>query len=139
MVLDRMSKAVSKLVSSAALHDQNENDMKWFIAKIIFKISNQGSKVAQFDEHLRLIAASNFDEAFLKARMLGISEEETLLTDKETTVRWEFINVAELIPIQDLKDGSEIYSCIHETEEANNYVNHIHQRAVYMQTLARTT
>jgi len=130
---------VSQLAFNEIQNDSKENDMKWFVAKIIFRISSQGSKLAQFDEHLRLISASTFDEAFLKARVLGISEEETLFTERETTVKWEFINVAELIPIQDLKDGSEIYSCIHETEEGNNYVNHVHQRAVYMQTLARTS
>ena len=119
------------------LHASKETDMKWFVAKIIFKISSEGSRIAQFDEHLRLIAAPNFDEAFLKARVLGISEEDTLLTDRHTTVKWEFINVAELIPIQDLKDGSEIYSRIHETEEGSSYINQIHQRAVFMQTLAR--
>ena len=111
--------------------------MKWFIAKIIFRISSEGSRLAQFDEHLRLIAASNFDEAFVKARVLGISEEDTLYTDRDTTVKWEFINVAELIPIQDLKDGSEIYSSIHETDEGTSYINHVHQRAVFMQTATR--
>src|SRR5262245_20160553 len=111
--------------------------MKWFVAKIIFRISSEGSRLSQFDEHLRLIAASTFDEAFLKARMLGISEEETFRTDRDTTVKWEFINVAELIAIQDLKDGSEIYSSIHETDEGGSYINHVHQRAVFMQTMAR--
>jgi hypothetical protein len=138
MVLERVPETVSKLVGGDYTI-KKENDMKWFIAKIIFRISSQDSRASQFDEHLRLIAANTFDEAFFKARMLGISEEETLFTEKETVVKWEFINVAELIPIKDLKDGSEIYSCIHETEEGNNYVNHIHQRAVYMQTMARTS
>jgi hypothetical protein len=130
---------LSRLAFNTMLNDSKENDMKWFVAKIIFKISGAGSNVAQFDEHLKLIAASNFDEAFLKARILGISEEETLLTDKETTVRWEFVNVAELVAIKDLKDGSEIYSCIHETDEGSNYIHHVHQRAVLMQTVARTS
>jgi hypothetical protein len=119
------------------LHASKETDMKWFVAKIIFRISNEGSKVDQFDEHLKLIAAPAFDEAFLKARILGISEEDTLYTDRDTTVKWEFINVAELIPIQDLQDGSEIYSQIHETEEGSSYINHVHQRAMLMQTMAR--
>jgi hypothetical protein len=111
--------------------------MKWFVAKIIFRISSEGSRLDQFDEHLRLVAAHNFDEAFLKARMLGISGEDIVYTNRDTTVRWEFINVAELIAIEDLKDGSEIYSSIHETDEGSNYINHIHQRAVFMQTAAR--
>jgi len=111
--------------------------MKWFVAKIIFKIYSEGARASQFDEHLRLIAASNFDEAFVKARVIGVSEEETLLTDRNKTLKWEFINVAELIPLSELKDGSEIYSSIHETSEGSSYIHHVHQRAVLMQTKQR--
>jgi len=132
-----LSAQSSQLVKNIVTATSKESDMKWFVAKIIFRISSEGSKLDQFDEHLRLISAPTFDEAFLKARMLGISEEDTVYTDRDTTVRWEFINVAELIPIQDLKDGSEIYSSIHETAEGSSYINHVHQRAVFMQTALR--
>jgi hypothetical protein len=109
--------------------------MNWYVAKIIFRICCEGSQRPQFDEHIRLIAADNFEEAFLKARMLGISEEDAFLNDKNRTVKWEFINVADLYPISDLKDGSEIYSAITEKEEAGNYIRNVHQRAIFMQTL----
>lgn len=115
-----------------------KNQMNWFVAKIIFKISSEGSKASQFDEHLRLIAANNFDEAFLKARILGISEEDTFLNNRKHTVKWEFINVAELCPIGELRDGSEIYSVIHETDEASRYIHDVHQRAIFMQTKDRS-
>lgn len=108
--------------------------MNWFVAKIIFRICNQGAQKPQFDEHIRLIAAGDFDEAFLKARILGISEEDAFLNNHNEQVKWEFINVAELYPINDLKDGSEIYSMITEKEEASNYIQAIHQRAISMQT-----
>jgi hypothetical protein len=111
--------------------------MNWYVAKIIFRICSEGSQRPQFDEHIRLIAADNFDEAFLKARMLGISEEDAFLNDKNRTVKWEFINVAELYAISELKDGSEIYSTITEKDEASNYIHNIHQRAIFMQTKER--
>jgi hypothetical protein len=128
---------LSKSAFSAIDQNSNEQDMKWFVAKIIFKIYSEGAKASQFDEHLRLISAAGFDEAFLKARILGISEEETLVTERNRPLKWEFINVAELIPLNELRDGSEIYSSIHETSEGNNYVQHVHQRAVLMQTKQR--
>jgi Domain of unknown function (DUF4288) len=109
--------------------------MNWYIAKVVFRISSKGSHRPQFDEHLRLVSARNFEEAFLKARIMGIKEEDTFLNDRNETVKWEFINVSELQPISELKDGSEIYSQIHETEEASAYINLVHQRAVIMQTL----
>ncbi|MEJ0029339.1 MAG: DUF4288 domain-containing protein [Bacteroidota bacterium] len=111
--------------------------MNWYVAKIIFRICNEGSQKLQFDEHIRIIKADNFDEAFLKARILGISEEDSFLNQKNKQVRWEFINVAELYAINDLKDGSEIYSSITETEEASNYIHNVHQRAIFMQTKER--
>lgn len=111
--------------------------MNWFIAKIVFRICNEESKNFQFDEHIRLIAADNFDEAFLKARILGIREEDSFVNDRNKPVKWEFINVAELYPISELKDGSEIYSTITEKEEAGNYVHSVHQRAIFMQTKQR--
>ena len=108
--------------------------MNWYVAKIIFRICNEGSQKLQFDEHIRLISADNFDEAFLKARILGISEEDAFLNNKNRPVKWEFINVAELYPITDLRDGSELYSVITEKEEASNYIHNVHQRAIFMQT-----
>jgi hypothetical protein len=107
--------------------------MNWYIAKIVFRICNEGSQHLQFDEHIRLIAAGNFEEAFLKARILGISEEDAFLNDRNKPVKWEFINVAELFPIRELKDGSEIYSTITEKDETSNYIDTIHQRAMQMQ------
>lgn len=108
--------------------------MNWYIAKIVFGINCEGAQKPQFDEHLRLVSARNFEEAFLKARIIGIQEEESFLNDRHQPVKWEFINVAELHAVGDLKDGSEIYSQIHEAEEAEDYIHQVHQRAVIMQT-----
>lgn len=109
--------------------------MNWYIAKIVFRITNKSASRSQFDEQIRLVEARNFEEAFLKARILGIKEEDTFLNEKNETVKWEFINVSELHPVSELKDGSELHSQIHETEEASAYINLVHQRAVIMQTL----
>jgi hypothetical protein len=108
--------------------------MKWYIAKVIFKIVNEvASASSQFDEHLRLIEAGSFEEALLKARVLGITEEDNFINDSCKAVKWEFVNVAELIPIDELKDGLEVYSQIQEREEANSYIHYVHQRAASLQ------
>ena len=108
--------------------------MNWFIAKVIFKISSGSpSQQMQFDEHLRLIQATSFEEALLKARVLGISEEDHFINDRQQLVKWEFVNVAELIPLQEIKDGLEVYSQICEREEAHEYVHVIHQKAAALQ------
>lgn len=107
--------------------------MKWYTAKIVFKISSENTEhKPQFDEQLRLIAANSREEAFHKARALGIREEDSFINDRKNTVRWEFINVAETVTLRKLEDGIEIYSQIHEAEEATTYIHYIHQKAVLL-------
>ncbi len=109
--------------------------MKWYVAKIVFKICTAGRP--QFDEHLRLISATGFEEAFLKARILGLTEEDHFINDNDQPVKWEFINVAELLPLHELTDGLEVYSQIKETEEAGQYVHYVHQKAASLQLTYR--
>lgn len=107
--------------------------MNWYISKIVFRISAENTRhKPQFDEQLRLIAAESEEEAFLKARTIGLSEEDSFLNNKQNTVKWEFINVSEIVPIKKLEDGMELYSHIHETDEAKSYIHCIHQKAIFL-------
>jgi hypothetical protein len=111
--------------------------MTWYIAKIIFRINaDEKTLKPQFDEHIRLIAAENFEEAFRKSRVLGITEEDIFLRDT-TRVKWEFVNVSELYPLKELRDGAELYSQINEEVEASAYIHHVHQKAAFMQIKER--
>ena len=104
--------------------------MNWYISKIVFSIGNTQATKSQFDEQLRLVAADSTEEAFIKARTIGLNEEEIFFNSNQNEVKWEFINVSEIIPMSKLEDGIELYSRIHETEEAKTYINFIHQKAV---------
>jgi hypothetical protein len=107
--------------------------MNWYIAKIVFNISAENTQhKPQFDEQLRLIAADNSEEAFMKARTLGLSEEDSFLNDQHNKVRWEFINVTEIVSVKKLEDGMELYSHIHEAEEAKSYIHTAHQKAIFI-------
>lgn len=103
--------------------------MNWYITKIVFNISAANNS-NQFDEQLRLVKAENKEAAFLKARALGLREEDTFYNDNMREVKWEFVNVAEIIPMQKLEDGTELYSTIHETDEASRYIHFVHQKAI---------
>jgi hypothetical protein len=107
--------------------------MNWYIAKIVFNISAENTDhKPQFDEQLRLIAADTTEEAFFKARKLGLCEEDSFFNDQRNKVKWEFVNVAEIVPVKKFEDGMEIYSHIHETEEAEPYIHTIHQKAIFI-------
>lgn len=105
--------------------------MNWYITKIVFNVSDEPKSAGSvFDEQLRLVAADSTEEAFLKARTLGLHEEDIHYNDEMKTEKWEFVNVSEVLPLENLKDGIALYSHIHQTKEASAYVNVIHQKAI---------
>jgi hypothetical protein len=103
--------------------------MNWYITKIVFNITAENT-ANQFDEQLRLVNAASKEEAFLKARAIGLREEDVFYNDKMKEVKWEFVNVSEIIPVGKLEDGTEIYSRIHEADEASQYIHFVHQKAI---------
>ncbi|MBC7850709.1 MAG: DUF4288 domain-containing protein [Chitinophagaceae bacterium] len=110
--------------------------MNWYLTKIVFNIAAENNS-RQFDEQLRLVAAESKEEAFLKARTIGLREEDSFYNDKMKEVKWEFINVSEIIAINKLEDGTELYSRIHETDEATSYINFVHQKAIALRKNSR--
>jgi len=103
--------------------------MNWYISKLVFNIATEENP-NQFDEQLRLIRAESSEDAFLKARAIGLREEDVFCNDQMKEVKWEFVNVSEIIPIPTPEDGMEIYSRIHETDEASKYIHFVHQKAI---------
>ena len=104
--------------------------MKWYIAKIVYQIiCGDGHHTPQFDEQLRLIHAHNQLHAFHKARDMGKHEEDCFVNDVNKPVNWKFIDVSEILVIDDVTDGAEVYSKICEEDDAENYIRTIHLRA----------
>lgn len=108
--------------------------MNWYLAKIIYRIiCGNGNHGSQFDEQLRLIAAENKEEAFLKAQMIGNQEEEIFFKQNQQLVHWKFINVSEIYKLSKLIDGAELYSRIEETDNPDAYIDIIHKKADHIQ------
>lgn len=102
----------------------------WYMSKIIFRIVvGNGDHNAQFEEQVRLIKARNEEEAFLKARMIGGRGEESFLNASLNTVRWEFIDISDLVLLPELSDGMELCSRIYEEENVEEFVAFTHSRA----------
>ncbi|MCU0383631.1 MAG: DUF4288 domain-containing protein [Cyclobacteriaceae bacterium] len=112
--------------------------MNWYVARIVFKIvTGKLAEVEQYDETLRVIMASSLEEAILKARTLGIQEEEFSVCGKDKT-RWEFVNIASINQIKELRDGVEIYSTVTEHKREDAYESVIHAKAESLHYLAAT-
>jgi hypothetical protein len=108
--------------------------MKWYLAKIVFQIiCGDGEHTAQFDEQLRLIAASSEKEAFEKADVIGKKEEDSFYNQKQQLVKWQFVNVSELQRLTELIDGAEVYSRINEVDDADAYISFVHRKAESIQ------
>ena len=104
--------------------------MNWFLVKMVFRIiCGEGDHTAQFDEQLRLVLAESKEAAFQKAQLLGRKEEDMFFNQNQQLVQWQFINVSELYPLDDLIDGAEIYSRIEEKENADSYLQLVYQKA----------
>jgi len=104
--------------------------MNWYLAKMVFRIiCGNGDHTPQFDEQLRLITAPTKEDALIIAKKMGFSEEEILLNIRQQLVQWKFINVAELYKINGWIHGAELYSRVHETEDAEMYIALTNQKA----------
>ena len=104
--------------------------MNWYLAKIVFRIKcGEGNHTPQYDEQLRLIGASNKEEAFYKAQAIGKAEEETFINQKEQLVQWQFINVCEVYQLNKMIDGAELYSRITEEESTEQYEYVVNKKA----------
>ena len=104
--------------------------MNWYLTKMVFRIiCGDGNHTAQFDEQLRLVTATSKEEAFHKAQLMGMKEEEMFFNSQLQLVQWLFISVSELYQLNELIDGAEVYSRIEERENADSYMHIIHKKA----------
>lgn len=100
--------------------------MKWFIGKLVFSVTTgNGNHTPQFDEQLRLIEATDLNQAFIKARLIGGREEQAFMSEDLNAVRWQFVDVGDLKELSEFSDGMELYSRIHETENAETHITFI--------------
>jgi len=107
--------------------------MNWYLSKIIFRIiCGDGDHTPQFDEQLRLINATDEEEAFRKAMVLGEREQDGFYNHEQKLVQWKFINVAELYKLSGLLDGAEVYSRIHETDDPDRYIEFTNRKATHL-------
>ena len=97
--------------------------MNWYLAKIIYQvISGDGLHTPQFDEQFRLIKADELEWAWEKAQVVGRMGESIFQNDKAEDVHWKFITVEDVNLIQELEDGSQIYSRTEEPEDMEEYI-----------------
>ena len=86
-----------------------------FIANILFSISCEGIFTEQYEEQLRLLFASDFDEAVNAAKLIAAGEECDFKDRHERTITWKYIAVKDVVKVN-LDQGALLHSSIKETE-----------------------
>ncbi|HEX5172476.1 MAG TPA: DUF4288 domain-containing protein [Cyclobacteriaceae bacterium] len=104
--------------------------MNWYIAKIVYQIvSGNGKHKAQFDEQFRLIKADELDWAWEKAQVIGRLEENAFLNNKKEYVEWKYIAVEDVMMINALEDGAQLYARTAEPDNFEEYIEFTKSRA----------
>lgn len=98
--------------------------MNWYITKLVFQIVNN-SNMHQFDEQLRIIKATDYNEAIEKALQIGRMEEDEFLNVDNHKVYWKFKAITHLSHIQNMESGSELCSQIIEKTPQDRYLETI--------------
>lgn len=107
--------------------------MNWYVTKLIFRIvSGDGNHPAQFDEQLRLICADTEQTAFEKANRIGTELQDSFSNAQKQMVKWHFVDVTEINPINGLTDGTELHYQIHEAPDADLYIAWAHHRSALL-------
>ncbi|MGC4103578.1 DUF4288 domain-containing protein [Ferruginibacter sp.] len=103
--------------------------MNWYLAKLVYRFTcGSGLHQPQFNEQLRLVAAEDALHAFHKARLIG--ERETVsLVENGLPIKWKFIDVTELFPVNKSIDGAEVWSCTSEDADAELYIRNTKLKA----------
>jgi uncharacterized protein DUF4288 len=113
--------------------------MKQYLAKLMFNIHiEDGGNNSQFDEQIRLIESKSFETAFQKARSIGKHEETVFLNQGNKKVSWRFIDVVELFPLQEFKDGEQLFSVTHEEQNVSSFINYIREKSMQVQVKSLT-
>ena len=113
--------------------------MKRYLAKLMFNINiDNGNHSSQFDEQVRVIESRSLEDAFFKARTIGKREEETFTNNDNQLVNWQFIDVSEVYPLEDLKDGDQVYSSTRKIKDTSSFISYIRQKSMEIQTKSLT-
>ena len=108
--------------------------MNWYLAKIVFQIiCGNGHHQPQFDEQLRLIAAGDEQQAYEKARNIGIFEQDAFYNSANKLVEWKFIGVPEVIQLALQSDGAEVFARVQEPEDATSYIETVIRKSVELE------
>jgi|SRR4051812_29680794 hypothetical protein len=108
--------------------------MQKYLAKLMFNINiDNGVDTTQFDEQYRVIESRSLEDAFHKARTIGKKEEDTFINAQNKLISWQFIDVTEVYPLSEVKDGDQLYSNTQKVTDTGSFISYIRQKSMEIQ------
>ncbi len=108
--------------------------MKSYIAKLIFNVDINNSETAvEFEEQTRIIHANTLKEAWIKAKQIGEAEVCQWLNAKNELLRWLFIDVLEIIALDELQNGQQLYIQSRIENDNQDFKNYVHLKSEWNQ------
>lgn len=99
---------------------------RWYVAKLILqcRVGDDDSGPWTCDEQIRVINATDDDQAYEKALRIGKGQEHNYQNVYSEIVRWSFIGLNDLERLDEdvIKDGTEITSRLLKTENPSSLV-----------------
>jgi hypothetical protein len=116
--------------------------MRWYAVHLILECRKTatGESLGTVEEQVRILTATDDEEAYRKALRLGASAEHEYDNSAGERVRWVFAGLGDLdeLSVERIEDGTEIASKIIHGAEAGRHVKGKPQLTVFLEkTLAK--
>lgn len=96
--------------------------MRYYLAKLCYEIiCGDGNHTPQFEEQIRLLNTVSYANALQQAQAIGEAETLILQPANRARVEWKFLGVTELLELQPMVHGAELFQTHHEIAYADGY------------------
>ena len=103
--------------------------MKSFLVKIAFRVNQNTSKIAVFEEELRLVLASGLTEAISRAKLLGRKVAQ------EYGNNWAFLGLIDVKEAPRPENGALLESHTREQVDVDSIQSYIRYKDLYYQLI----
>lgn len=77
-----------------------------FVASLLFKVTWTEVSTEKFEEQVVMESGSTREEVIQKLKLYGINEEDELEFNPKGKVKWKFVGIRYLIPVQDIRKNT---------------------------------
>ena len=109
-----------------------------YLVKLTYQIKVDEHHDHEFDEQVRVLKASSEQSAFEKSRMLGRKNETSFINENGKHVTWKFIDVNELISLNEKNSGDELFTRSITTDCPETYIQSIKHQSMMLQLSKQT-